>query len=213
MSSSASRSVRGFTLVECLVVLAIIVVIAGLLFPVLLAAKGRSREVAAISELSQIGKATALYAQDFDDRLPFASGNNCFHLATDVGRSCSDLPLEAIRNSRPVNQVIRAYGCPWEVFKSPCDRMSEVLLEEPGHKPTWFEETTTRLYPGSSYEFTRRGLKSFSLSSYVRPSEGIVFQSLYQLDEGPARMTHVLFADWHVKLVPNLTASTGDSDQ
>lgn len=52
---------RGFTLVETLVVIAIIAVLAGLLFPVLSSSKTQARKVDNISKMRQLGQAAAMY--------------------------------------------------------------------------------------------------------------------------------------------------------
>jgi prepilin-type N-terminal cleavage/methylation domain-containing protein/prepilin-type processing-associated H-X9-DG protein len=60
----------GFTLVEILVVTAILAVLAGILFPVLAQARAQARTAACASNLRQLGMAFAMYAQDADERLP-----------------------------------------------------------------------------------------------------------------------------------------------
>lgn len=57
---------RGFTLIELLVVIAIIAILAAILFPVFAQAREKARQVACISNMSQIGKATRMYVDDFD---------------------------------------------------------------------------------------------------------------------------------------------------
>src|SRR6185312_12699885 len=64
-----SRS-KAFTLIELLVVIAIIAVLAAILFPVFAAAKDSAKRTTVISNLDQIGKATHLYLNDYDDTLP-----------------------------------------------------------------------------------------------------------------------------------------------
>ena len=67
---------NGFTLIEMLVVIAIIGILAGLMFPVFSAAREKAREASCLSNLKQIAMATSMFAQDHDDRLPSASGSD-----------------------------------------------------------------------------------------------------------------------------------------
>jgi prepilin-type N-terminal cleavage/methylation domain-containing protein/prepilin-type processing-associated H-X9-DG protein len=60
----------GFTLLELLVVIALIAILAGVLLPVLAQARERARQTACLSNLRQIGGAYLLYVQDWDERLP-----------------------------------------------------------------------------------------------------------------------------------------------
>jgi general secretion pathway protein G len=61
-----------FTLIELLTVIAIIAVLAGLLFPVFMTARGKAREISCVSNLRQIGLAIRMYAQDYDELYPWA---------------------------------------------------------------------------------------------------------------------------------------------
>lgn len=60
----------GFTLVELLVVVAVIGLLAGLLFPVFARARENARRASCASNLHQIGLGFQQYAQDYDERLP-----------------------------------------------------------------------------------------------------------------------------------------------
>jgi prepilin-type N-terminal cleavage/methylation domain-containing protein/prepilin-type processing-associated H-X9-DG protein len=63
--------VPGFTLVELLVVVSIMAVLAGLLFPVLVQVREHARQSTCLSNLQQVAKAHLLYLQDWDEQLPY----------------------------------------------------------------------------------------------------------------------------------------------
>lgn len=95
-----------FTLVELLVVLAIIGVIAAMLLPTLGRAKRSAQSVACVSNLRQLGIALVLYVQDNNDRLP----------------SCALLP--SVNTNLPAITVpLLPYLKNPEIFRCPADKV------------------------------------------------------------------------------------------
>jgi prepilin-type N-terminal cleavage/methylation domain-containing protein len=78
---------KGFTLIELLVVIAIIAILAAILFPVFARARERAKIASCISNLKQVGLQFNMYAENYDQQLPYAKdptdGN---HFDTRYGR-------------------------------------------------------------------------------------------------------------------------------
>jgi prepilin-type N-terminal cleavage/methylation domain-containing protein/prepilin-type processing-associated H-X9-DG protein len=64
------KAKNGFTLIEILIVVAIIILLAALLFPAFSRARENARRAGCMSNLKQIGLGIAQYTQDYDERLP-----------------------------------------------------------------------------------------------------------------------------------------------
>ncbi|OHB63134.1 MAG: hypothetical protein A2Y77_07890 [Planctomycetes bacterium RBG_13_62_9] len=70
------KTQRGFTLVELLVVIAIIALLMGILMPALSRVRQLAFRLTCGTNLSGIGKAMLIYANDYDDELPRSGGRN-----------------------------------------------------------------------------------------------------------------------------------------
>jgi prepilin-type N-terminal cleavage/methylation domain-containing protein len=69
---------RAFTLIELLIVIAIIAVLAAILFPVFAQAREQARKTTCASNMKQIATGTLLYAQDYDELFPGSSADAQF---------------------------------------------------------------------------------------------------------------------------------------
>lgn len=113
---------RAFTLIELLVVIAIIAILAAILFPVFAQAKLAAKKTQSLSNIKELGLATQMYLNDFDDRYTPA-----FNGATpngDWGEYTStgvDLHNHWHHNILPYIKTI-------EIFESPVDSLGGKVL-------------------------------------------------------------------------------------
>jgi prepilin-type N-terminal cleavage/methylation domain-containing protein/prepilin-type processing-associated H-X9-DG protein len=64
------KSIKAFTLIEFLVVIAIIAILAALLFPVFANAREKARQTSCLNNVKQVATAVHLYTMDWDDAFP-----------------------------------------------------------------------------------------------------------------------------------------------
>ena len=105
----ACRSRRAFTLIEILVVIAILGVLAAMLFPAFALVREKGRRASCVSNLKQIGAAMELYKSDYDGRFPYAVDpydkySNEGGFSTGFDALIPTLPL--------VQDVLRPYSSP-----------------------------------------------------------------------------------------------------
>ncbi len=69
--------IKGFTLVEILIVLGILGLLSAITFSVVVSSKQAGRNTVDISNLRQIGQAGAIYLADYDDRMTYSTVRVC----------------------------------------------------------------------------------------------------------------------------------------
>lgn len=181
------NKVSGFTLIELLVVIAIIAVLAAIIFPTFAQARRKSYQSTCLSNLKQIGAATLMYAQDYNDHFPFGC-DNTDHL---LEASWPDTEwADDIANMKLMPEVLLPYTKSKAVWHCPADigfTITGLSLEyELDGRPSAFEKF------GMSYHvYTMIPLKRETIS-------GIVAQGIKKTF-GPAEIPFVFDANgnWH----------------
>lgn len=124
MRAHPNKQPSGFTLIELLVVIAIIAILAGMLLPALSKAKQKGHGIKCLNNMRGLTLGWAIYATDFDDRLPCSAGG------TNVGAWISgqmDFNPANASNWDPAVDLETSALWPYAgrsagVFKCPADR-------------------------------------------------------------------------------------------
>jgi len=94
-----------FTLVEILVVVAVISILAALLFPAFMSARAKARQTACISNLRQLGLAMTAYSDDYDGLYAWAGDPADLH--TNIWQATPY--MAQIASMRPLTEVLNPY--------------------------------------------------------------------------------------------------------
>ncbi len=198
-----------FTLVELLVVVAIILLMAALLFPVLTSAREKSRQTTCVSNLHQIGLAIGIYNQDYDGYFPYAispvekEDNFWYSYSPSFARQVPFLP--------EFNIVIQPYVNSQKVFKCPSDHGFDnflwprnaysIFLDAPNeaHPSAYIQWNTSYLYRTELAE----GL--YSDTQLLKPAKSLVLSDMVGNWHGQFPVSNCwyncLFADYHVRRI------------
>ena len=157
--SSLGAGRPGFTLIELLAAVAVIAILAALLFPVLGRVRQAAMQSGCLSNLRQIGTALALYLDDHRGTYPWQSGPR-FQPSTvaDVGLARDDPSDRSNRwDAAPVRAALAFYARDHAVWYCPAIPASDARRMEtgslPGIPPDPFGGSSASFYQANAYLF------------------------------------------------------------
>lgn len=227
MPICSRRHVRGFTLVELLVVIGIIAILVGILVPVLAAARAAARRAACGANLHQIGVAIHAYASDNRGSIPFGPDpptKTISNFYPTLGMPTSLISLEVTGNPVGLGLLLDKYlsRTPKVLFCPDADQDvdSDAELAKVGHDQAQCDyyyrhgSGGDMLHPSGTDHIK---LASLGLNSNSYPIRALVMDQDFLCDPSLAlfhvnqrtnhrrKSVNVLFSDGHVSALDNST--------
>ena len=199
---SGPRNHVAFTLVELLIVIAIIAVLAALLLPALARAKASAHRIECLSNMRQLGLAAMLYAEDNQDTFPrsqhsaFAHGQLPWErsMAAELGSS----------STAWTNLLTGIYHCPTDERTTPWSYGLNVYFELGADddyvgKPQTWRRTTQVPHPSDAILFAENNSSADHLMPEYWLSQNDAVDLASRRHNERANYT---FADGHSELLP-----------
>jgi prepilin-type N-terminal cleavage/methylation domain-containing protein/prepilin-type processing-associated H-X9-DG protein len=202
------RRNNGFTLIELLVVIAIIAILAAILFPVFTLAKRSGQKAACVNNLRQLGTAVALYIDDYNGRIPYATrvGYGWQTLGWDDGGGTPATFLRQVSGGKEVG-VLRAYVKNVGVWKCPTYASPDApIVQYVGKTMRTKDNFTTYAWVSKTWDWSSGWWKHYmftkSISEIPKPSRQPVLIECPYADPGAHNgVTNAAFADGHAKAI------------
>jgi prepilin-type N-terminal cleavage/methylation domain-containing protein/prepilin-type processing-associated H-X9-DG protein len=214
----------GFTLIELLVVLAVISLLMGILLPAFSQVRQQARRTVCAGNLRQVGVAIHLYAETYDDTIPFGpegrpvTGSNFY---TVTGNVTSLLSLEdgapvglGLMLSNFLSHQSRVLFCPGADQPSEAEEQLARVGTAQAQSDFYYRHASVALLTGTPKRFSIK-LSDLGQNSKGRPIAALVTDVQFLAHPSLAafqvktRTSHkrassnVLFADGHVTTVSN----------
>lgn len=185
---------RAFTLIEAVVVVAIIVILAAILFPFPHRNGDNARRSSCQSNLKQIGLALIQYTQDYDDKFPRVSQ----------------------KGSRGWSQDIQRYAKSWQLFQCPSTSNHVLKTTDYFYNPRFQGLKIEDLPSMNQTIMSGDGPDDAPLSSHLSglPTDATTNENSFA--QRHLNTANYLFADGHVKalkpekIVPNLSMTSSE---
>lgn len=164
---------RGFTLIEILVVVAIISVLAAILFPVFARARENARRAACLSNMKQLGLGIMQYAQDFDESFPYHGNTTSGFNGYDSAANAYYFATNAQAGRPNCLGSLFPYVRSWEIYRCPSVSLAYAPAAANGYEVNGINDTT---YYGNAVAFPSPPESVRRLASISRTAELIIMQ-------------------------------------
>jgi len=180
----------GFTLIELLVTIAIIAILAAILFPVFARARENARRSSCMNNLKQFGLAVMQYTQDYDETYPYA--NDYSH----GGQWATSMIFwsEILKPYHKSNQIFYCPSSPyspsrnpWPIYGNYAANRRILLLSDSGKPPLSLAAVAA---PAQTYLFFDAGTYSIDPANVTGP------KGVASYLPGTAKIANVPFSTW-----------------
>jgi prepilin-type N-terminal cleavage/methylation domain-containing protein len=200
---------RGFTLIELLTVMAILAVLAGMLFPVIAKSREQARKTVCMNNLRQIGMALAIYATNHGGAIPTAETPNQPWLATHHIWDGTVNPPRHLGLGYLHEKF--GYGLKGDMYYCPAAQ-GQGRMDWPVHTWSCWEKVDPdwqKPQCGTSYVYRETGFGAKRMLSHNAETPAMAMDSQVEVPyqyEHWAEGENILFYDGSVKWVPDPTA-------